>query len=65
MYCQQLLLDITQDHNLSQTVFTQPIFTNFPALIQNMQVISGLSDHIISGLSDHDIVIIESKTAIS
>ena len=54
MYCQQLLLDIAQDHNLFSH---QPVFTNFPALIQNMQVIPGLSDH--------DIVINESKTAIS
>ena len=62
-YCQQLLVDIAHDHNLSQTVlhptrlhniYKLDLFlTNYPVSIQSTQVIPGLSDH--------DIVIIESK----
>ena len=47
LHCQQLLLDITQDHNLSHTVshptclhnILHQFFTNFPVLIKNIQVI--------------------------
>ena len=61
MHCQQLLVDIAHDHNLSQTVLHPTrlhnildlFLTNYPVLIQSTQVIPGLSDH--------DIVIIESK----
>ena len=53
LYCEQLLLDITQDHNLFRTVFHPTClhnmldlyFANFPSLIQNMLVIPGLSDN--------------------
>ena len=58
---QQLLLDITQDYDLSQMVLnptrlnnTLDLFlTNFPNLINNVQIVPGLSDH--------DVVVIQSK----
>ena len=59
---QQLLVDITQDHGLTQVV-NEPtclenvldlFVTNFPTQIQDVTIIPGLSDH--------DVVMIRSKT---
>ena len=61
----QLLIDISQHHGLSQMV-TEPthlnntldlFFTNLPTLIQEVEVVPGLSDH--------DAVIIQSKMRMS
>ena len=61
----QLLIDISQHHGLSQMV-TEPtrlnntldlFFTNLPTLIQEVEVVPGLSDH--------DAVIVQSKMRMS
>ena len=62
---QQLLLDIIQDHGLSQMVLEPTrsdnildlFFTSVPTLIEKIQIIPGLSDH--------DVVVIQTKMRIS
>ena len=62
---QQLLLDIIQDHGLSQMVLEPTrsdntldlFFTSVPTLIEKIQIIPGLSDH--------DVVVVQTKMRIS
>ena len=65
MSTQQLLLDIIQDHGLSQMVLEPTcsdnildlFFTSVPTLIEKIQIIPGLSDH--------DVVVVQTKMRIS